>query len=245
MNKEGRISIILPTYNEKGNIVKLIKEIKRNLINYKKEILVVDDNSPDRTAGEVAKHFRHDHEIRIIIRKKNRGLANSILDGIKHSRYNIIAVMDTDFNHDPKTLNLMVKLIEYTDMVIGSRFIYGGGMDNLLRYYLSFLYNIVMRIILGTQLNDNLSGFFVMKKSKLKNLNLNEIFYGYGDYFFRLLFFAQLINLKIIEVPAYYKKREHGESKTNSIRIFYSYTVQMFKLFFKHYNSIFSKRRTQ
>jgi len=245
MSKEEKISVILPTYNEKGNIVKLIKLIKKYLLNYEKEILVVDDSSPDGTSDEVSKHFYNDQEVKIVIRKENKGLANSILDGIKQSAYNLIAVMDTDFNHDPAELELMVKLIRYTDIVVGARFVYGGGMYSAMRYYLSFAYNIFMRLLLGTRLNDNLSGFFIIKRSKLEKLNLKEIFYGYGDYFFRLLFFAQLVKLKIIEVPVYYRKRVYGKSKTNVPKIFYNYTIQMFKLFFKHYNLIFRKRTTR
>ena len=111
-----------------------------------------------------------------------------IKEGIKKSNGNTIIVMDTDFNHKPTDAVLLFQVARFVDLSIGSRFIFGGGMSNTLRYYLSYVYNVMMRYILGTRIDDNLSGFFAIKRSKLSELEFDKIFWGYGDYFFRLIF---------------------------------------------------------
>ncbi|MBC7237549.1 MAG: glycosyltransferase, partial [Chloroflexi bacterium] len=186
------VSVILPTYDERDNIVPLIQAIQRELegagISY--EVLVVDDNSPDGTAQMVRDHFGHDNRVRLFVRTEDRGLARSIAHGIRHARGDTVAVMDTDFNHNPVMLPQMVKFLEYYDMIIGSRFTVGGGMEERWRYNGSFIFNFFVRIILHTQIQDNLCGFFTMRREKLLALDLDRIFQGYGEYFMHLLFLA-------------------------------------------------------
>jgi len=233
MSKENiLISIILPTYNEVGNITLLIDQISHYLKKYLYEIIVVDDNSPDQTARAVKDKFSQSAKIRLFIKKENRGLAKAIRFGIEKSRGSCILVMDTDFNHHPKDIPKMIKFMYKADLIVGSRYIKGGGMENRLRYIISLLYNLITRKILALSTNDNLSGFFLMKKNKLEKLNYDKIFFGYGEYFIRLLFYARQKNFKIKEIPVFYKNRTAGESKSKFLPMFIDYSKTVLSLIF-------------
>ncbi|MFA4955714.1 MAG: glycosyltransferase [Candidatus Methanoperedens sp.] len=232
MEKVKKVSVILPTYNEKGNIVELINEIFKHLstIEIEKEIVVVDDNSPDGTGNIVQLTFAKDKDVKICIRNKDRGLATAIRYGIENSTGDVIVVMDTDFNHDPKMLPQMVKFLEYHDVIGGSRFTMGGGMEPTYRYLGSYFFNLGIRIILNTQIQDNLSGFFSIRREKLLLLDFDKIFFGYGDYFFRLLYYAKKETFSMLEIPVVYQLRKSGESKTNLTKVLYKYMVALMKL---------------
>lgn len=225
-----QISVILPTYNEAGNIIDLIITIKKYLKKINHEIIVVDDNSTDQTGYLTKKNFSKDRNVRIFIRKK-RGLATAILYGFKKARGLNIAVMDTDFNHDPKELRLMFNQIKKADLVVGSRYVAGGGMQNPLRHYFSSIYNRLIRIILQLPIHDNLSGFFMIKREKLLKFIKEDIFRGYGDYFIRFINSANNKKLKIIEIPVYYKNRESGQSKSQLLRMVIDYSKTVFDIY--------------
>lgn len=226
-----KTSIILPTYNERDNILDLIHSVLGYVdsagLDY--EIVVVDDSSPDGTAMAVRECFSDNPRVRVIVRAE-RGLATAIKHGILNSSGEIIVVMDTDFNHDPKMIPQMVKFLEYYDIIIGSRFVMAGGMEDRTRYLLSFLYNLFIRLLFRTQVQDNLSGFFSIYRQKLMEMDLDHIFYGYGDYFIRLLITAWRKNLNMLEVPVFYRLRLHGHSKTQAIKVFWQYTRSVLRL---------------
>ena len=141
--------------------------------------------------------------------------------------------MDTDFTHDPILIPKMLKLVKEYDIVSGSRYCAGGYMEDQLHSHASFFYNLLLKLILKTQVQDNLGGFFCIKRKSLNKLPNKKIFYGYGEYFFRLLFFALKKNLSILEIPAIYKKRKRGKSKSKFIYMFYKYFIEALKLRFK------------
>jgi dolichol-phosphate mannosyltransferase len=229
-----RTSIILPTYNERGNIVDLVTAIL-NVLDHDKlpcELVVIDDNSPDGTADIVRESFKNEDRVNIFVRKNDRGLASAIKYGITRSNGDIVVVMDTDFNHDPLMLPQLIEFLKYYDMVIGSRFVLGGGMQDRFRYYCSVIYTIWLRFFLGIHIKDKLSGFFSMRKSTLLILDMDSIFFGYGDFFIRLLLKAQRKGFRILEVPTFYQLRKAGHSKTNFISIFLKYTISAFQIFF-------------
>ncbi|HPN32011.1 MAG TPA: glycosyltransferase [bacterium] len=228
--KNIEVSIILPTYNEKKNIIPLIERLKNVLSEVNKEIIIVDDNSPDGTSEIIKTNLKEDNEVTLIVRNNEPGLANSIREGIFFSKGRIIIVMDTDFNHNPDDVTLLYNIAKYTDMVIGSRFIFGGGMEDRFRYFLSFFFNLFVRLMIRSRIDDNLSGFFSINREKLLQLDFNKIFWGYGDYFFRLLFYAQKKKFKIVQIPTLYKLRIYGESKTNFFKTFKKYFFEIFKL---------------
>ena len=228
------VSVILPTFNEKDNIVPLVEKL-RSLFRASHrvyEIIVVDDSSPDGTGSTVVQAFADDPGIRLITRTEQPGLAYSIREGIERSTGAIVVVMDTDFNHKPADAVLLFEIARHVDLAIGSRFIFGGGMSSLLRYYLSYVYNLFLRVALGTRMDENLSGLFAIKRECLFALEFDKIFWGYGDYFFRLLLLSQAKRYLHVELPVHYGERRAGVSKTAFLRIFTRYTREVFRLLY-------------
>ncbi len=227
-----QVSIILPTYNEKKNILLLINSIKRQLKNYNLEIIIIDDQSPDETGLICKKNFIKYKNIKVLINKSRIGFAKSILEGIKVATKKKIIVMDTDFTHDPKLIPTMLRLSNEYDIISGSRYCSGGYMENQIHSHLSYFYNLILKLILKTQIQDNLGGYFCIDKKNLSKLPKQKIFYGYGEYFFRLLFYSLRLNFSILEIPAIYKSRKRGKSKSKFIYMFYKYFVEALKLRF-------------
>lgn len=221
-----KASIILPTYNEAGNIIKLVEDVERHLSEKRieAEIVIIDDDSSDKTGLLSQKYFSKVPQVRVIIRKKERGLASAIRDGIEVSVGDIIVVMDTDFNHEPKLVPRLIEKCEKYDFVVGSRFVRGGGMANKKREWLSKLFNIfIVRPIINSPVHDNLSGFFAVKREVLDKVNFKEVFFGYGDYFIRLIHFVSKNRSSFTEVPSFYREREYGESKSQFLKMFRDY----------------------
>lgn len=219
------VSIIIPTYNEKDNIILLIDEIKKicRSHNLSFEIIIIDDNSPDGTFDKLRKIFPKDLSVRIFKRVNKRGLATAILFGIKKAKGTYIIGMDADFNHLPDKITDLVDRLKNCDLVIGSRFIKGGGMEEKMRYFITYLLNIFLKYFLGFPVMDNLSGFYAIKKIKLLKLPISLIYRGYGEYHLRLVYLADKAGLKIIEIPVFYKKRRFGKSKSNLLILFIKY----------------------
>jgi dolichol-phosphate mannosyltransferase len=203
-----KASIILPTYKEKDNIVELIGAIFAALepcaLAY--EVVVVDDNSPDGTAEAVRRNFGGDTRVKLFVRTEERGLATAI-------RYD-----------DPQILPQMIQFLDHYDIIIGSRFVMAGGMEDRFRQFSSLVYNYAIRLLFGTPVHDNLSGFFSIHRHKLEALDLDQIYYGYGDYFIRLLMVAHKRGYNMLEIPVFYRLRMHGHSKTQFLSIFSQYS---------------------
>lgn len=221
-----KTSVILPTYNEAGNIIKLVESIKENLAQKRiiGEVVVVDDDSPDKTGILAQKYFSKNPDVRVIIRKKDKGLAKSIRAGIEAAVGDVIVVMDTDFNHEPELVPRFVEKCQKYDFVVGSRFVKGGGMANKKREMLSRLFNIfIIRPIISSPVHDNLSGFFAVKREVLDKIDFNGVFYGYGDYFIRLIHLAKKQGSSFAELPSFYREREYGSSKSQFLNMFKDY----------------------
>lgn len=227
-----KTSIILPTYNEKENIVELLQAIFATLRpnNLDFEVVVVDDNSPDGTAEAVRQNFDGDCRVSLLVRTEERGLATALRYGIDHSEGEILVFMDTDFNHDPILIPQMIKFLEYYDIIIGSRFVMAGGMEDRFRQFSSLLYNWGIRLLFRTPVHDNLSGFFSIYREKLVSMNLDQIYYGYGDYFIRLLMVAHKRGYRMLEIPVFYRLRRHGHSKTQFLSTFIQYSLALLAL---------------
>jgi dolichol-phosphate mannosyltransferase len=226
-----KTSIILPTYNEKENIVELIEAIAATLpADDDFEVIVVDDNSPDGTADAVRHCFNGNQQIKLFVRTEQRGLATAIRHGIDRATGEILVFMDTDFNHDPVLLPQMISFLEYYDIIIGSRFVMAGGMEDRFRQFSSLAYNYGIRLLFGTPVHDNLSGFFSIDREKLLSMDLDQIYYGYGDYFIRLLMVAHRRGYRMLEVPVFYRLRMHGHSKTQFFSTFVKYTLAILTL---------------
>ena len=232
------VSVILPTFCERDNIVDLMEAIETVMLkeSWETEIVVVDDDSPDGTAEVVQAHRRRLQEawqglpqpprleVCGYLRAEERGLATAIRYGIQQATGEVIVVMDTDFNHDPAMIPQMVKFLEFYDLVIGSRFVMGGGMEDRRRYYFSLAYNLFVRMLLHLQVQDNLSGFFAVRRERLLSMDMERIFRGYGEYFIRFLFAAWHCKYRMLEVPVFYILRRHGQSKSRFAAMLYDYT---------------------
>lgn len=229
--KQSRISVIVPTFNEKENILLLIDEIHSELSGFTHEILVVDDNSPDGTYQLVCAQ-KYDF-VKPILRTQNRGLAASIRCGLEQATGDIFVVMDSDFNHQPKYIPQMLKNLEFYDAVIGSRFLYGGAMDSRARHILSWVFNIFIRFISTKHITDSLYGFYAIHRSVMSKVNYDKIFWGYGDYCIRLMYYLQELDSTILQIPVVNRRRSRGQANTRFLKTFFQYTAETFKLFFR------------
>lgn len=226
-----KVSVILPTYNEAGNIVTLVQEIMKFMPNsIEPEVIVVDDDSPDQTFKIAKEAFASNQFVKVLLRTQDRGFAKSIRYGIEYAQGDYVLVMDTDFTHDPKEIPKMIHVSQMYDIVSGSRFCPGGNMQDTAHYMASMMYNWIVRIVLRTQVQDNLGGFFIIRKMNLTNLPFERIFFGYGEYFFRLLHYAQMHGMTIVEIPAQYRIRKKGKSKSNFYKMLFSYTHALIQL---------------
>ncbi len=227
------LSVVLPTYNERESICPLIEALLEQFRGaaMTKEVIVVDDDSTDGTAELVCQRFGSSGVVRVLVRKKERGLATAIRTGIEDAAGKIVIIMDSDFNHDPRGLPLMVELCRYFDIVVGSRYISGGGMlTSRFRYWGSYAFNLLIRLVLCTPVHDHLSGFLAVRREVLERLQGEKIFYGYGDYCIRLLYHALHNGFRLIEIPVVYQPRQGGESKTDLWRLLVQYALSTLRL---------------
>jgi len=207
-----KVSFVFPTYNEKENIVDLINEVKKLKIkNY--EIIVVDDNSPDKT-WEIVKNLK-DKNIRVIRRVNERGLASAISRGINEAKGDIITWMDCDMSMHPKYIPKLIKAIKNGyDIAIGSRYAKGGKDKRpLIRVITSKMINLFANIVLNFNVLDYDTGFVAAKKDVFKKVPLSTK--GYGDYCIDLLYKAGKKGFKIKEIPYIFIDREKGVSKSS------------------------------
>lgn len=225
------VSVVLPTYNESGNILTLIREIKENIPEgWDHEILVVDDNSPDQTYDLVKNTYKDDPGVTPILRTTDRGFAKSIRTGLEKAKGDYVIVMDTDLTHDPVEIPKLLHISKYFDIVSASRFCAGGHMESIRHYLASYTYNLLIRLFLRTQVQDNLGGYYVINREKLNRLPFDLIFFGYGEYYFRLLHFAQIEGISMVEIPAFYRTRTAGTSKSRFFQMIFSYTDALIRL---------------
>lgn len=236
MTNSPLVSVILPCYNESGNIILLIEAIHNELHFCEHQIIVVDDNSPDQTY-ELVKSKNYSF-VKAILRTSDPSLAKSIRTGIENANGNIIVVMDSDFNHQPKYIPMMIKNIEFYDCVSASRFVYGGSMDNRFRHLSSWIFNIFVRIVTRKYITDSLYGFFSIKRVCLEKLDYDKIFWGYGDYGIRFFYYLQKQNANILQFPAKNGKRLSGKGNSKFLKVFGQYLIAVMKL---GYNIRFKK----
>jgi dolichol-phosphate mannosyltransferase len=239
-------SLILPTLNEKGHIIKLIQNIRFIFSEIQKEyeIILVDDNSTDGTI-DLVKNVAKDYDnIKLFVRqglKKN--LANSINLGIQKSKYENIIWMDSDFQHPPDYIKLFHDYQKKYDLIVFSRF-----LKNSIRYFeidkskkelnenQSFFYNKLCNIFLYRDITDYTSGFVCVKRKVFENYKLKG---NYGDYFVNFVVYCKLNNYSIIELPFRENARYSGSSKTsmknpfNYIYLTIHYFVSLINNFFR------------
>ncbi len=215
------VSVIIPTFNESQNILRVINEIENNLKNCDYEIIVVDDNSPDGTADTVKKYTTSNSRVSCIKRTWKKGLSSAVVEGYALSTKKHICVIDGDGQHDPKNLALFVEAFENNevDIVIGSRFLNKSETHGLstARNTLSNLGIKITNFFLSKKVTDPLSGFFIITNQKFGELQ--EKLYKDG---FKILFDLLMLNkqLRVKEVGINFRSRIAGESKLNISTVF-------------------------
>ncbi len=208
--------IIIPTYNERENIKKIIPEIKR--INRNFHILVVDDASKDGTAEVVKKLSIKDKSIKLIERDAKYGLGTAYVEGFKYAlkhKYDYIFEMDADFSHDPKYLKDFIYHIKKNDLVIGSRYLNGISVVNwpLRRLMLSKFATFYVRTITGLPLTDATSGFKCYKRKVLQSIDLDKIHSDGYAFQIEMHYKVWVKGFKIKEIPIIFVDRNTGSSK--------------------------------
>jgi dolichol-phosphate mannosyltransferase len=227
------VDVILPTYNERENIVPLIESLARILmeagIDY--QIVVVDDDSPDGTAEAVRRACLAPDKVKLILRNGQRGLATAVKLGIEESSAEVVVLMDADFSHHPQDLPTILLGMGKYDLVNGSRYLSSGGFrGNRRARIFSTVINWFLRIVLGLKTTDNTNGFVAIRRSLLSGWDLSRIFYGYGDFHFRLMYNAVRDSAAVGEVPVVYRPRHRGQAKTRFIRDGWGYIWSALKI---------------
>ena len=193
-----KTSIILCTYNEQFYIKKTILELRKNINNL--ELIVVDDNSSDETRN-IVNESANEGLIKLIHRKKTRGLASAFLTGLIQSNGNYIGWIDANMSELVSKFKEMRSLLDSGNhIVILSRYIEGGGdKRNFLRSLSSKYFNLTCRLLLGSKIKDYTSGIFLMKREVLDEVNF--LAYGHGEFFIEFIENANRKGFKIKEIP--------------------------------------------
>ena len=215
-NQAVDLTILLPTYNESSTIEKMLNAIKTSIpTNIGREIIVIDDDSPDGTSNTVNSYIQKSKEsicFRIHTRKNKRGLSSAIIDGIALAQGKFVLVMDSDFAHPPQMIQTMYEKLANNEfeIVIGSRYISGGKFDDwpIHRKFMSRLANSLPKFLLRLNVNDSMSGFFAIKKDLIKNISFEAI-----GYKILLEILVKTKGARIKEIPYICKNRKEGISK--------------------------------
>jgi len=232
-----RISIILPTYNEAGNIILLIEQIVEELTNEDYEIIVVDDNSPDGTSNLVQQAILKFPNLRLLTRTSDKGLVPSIREGIEKSRGSICIWLDADLSMSPILIKTIINEIDLgADLVVGSRYISGGGIkgmefnndetslykiwvnlyeseDSFVSVMISKWGNKIIKFLLNSPLHDHSSGYFGGRKKIFDFIQIEGYFV---DYCISLSYKSYMKGFNVVEIPMFVLPRKYGKSKTSN-----------------------------
>ncbi|PID27559.1 MAG: dolichyl-phosphate beta-D-mannosyltransferase [Candidatus Cloacimonadota bacterium] len=208
--------VIIPTYNEADNIVKIIPEVLKQ--DESVHVLVVDDNSPDGTAYLTEQMSLNESRIHLLKRDKKLGLGSAYVAGFRYALENgfdYIIEMDADFSHNPDVLPRMLKEAENNDLVIGSRYVEGINVVNwpLSRLILSYGAAQYVKIITGMGVKDPTGGFKCFKRKVLESINLDEIISDGYSFQVEMNYRAWNKKFKIKEIPIIFEDRRSGQSK--------------------------------
>jgi dolichol-phosphate mannosyltransferase len=221
--KGAQTIIVVPTYNEKGNIERVYEKIFKAAKN--SHLLIVDDHSPDGT-GEIADRIAsRDKRVFVLHRKGKLGLGSAYVDGMRYAlqkKYRNIVAMDADLSHDPAHLPAMIEHIRRYDLVIGSRYVRDGGMVNwgMGRFFISRFANFACRWMLGIRQADCSGGYKCYRADLLRRIGLDQIFSRGYCFQVEILYRALRAGGRVVEVPIIFVNRHVGRSKLNLRELF-------------------------
>jgi dolichol-phosphate mannosyltransferase len=215
----AELSVVVPTFNERDNVVPLFRKLETALAGRAWEVIYVDDNSPDGTWDVVRTLAQQDSRVRCIRRIGRRGLSGACIEGILASSAPCAAVIDADLQHDETQLPKMLDLLQSgeADLVVGSRYIEGGSADSFdkSRAGASMLATQVAKRVLRVEIADPMSGFFMIRRDRFEQLAPQLFTQG-----FKILLDIVATahgSLRIKEIPYTFGSRLHGESKLDSM----------------------------
>jgi dolichol-phosphate mannosyltransferase len=212
--------LILPTYNEAENLERLVRAALPRLAEAAPEhhVLVVDDGSPDGT-GQIADRLAaQNDQVEVLHRTAKEGLGRAYLAGFQHALgrgADLLLEMDSDFSHDPADIPRLIRAADDADLVIGSRYVPGGGVEDwpFIRRVLSRGGSLYARAILGIPVRDLTGGFKCFHRRTLEDIDyLNTHADGYG-FQIELTYRAYKAGFSVKEIPIVFREREHGTSK--------------------------------
>jgi dolichol-phosphate mannosyltransferase len=238
-----KLTVVLPTFNEKENLTRMIESLLALQVPADLSVLVVDDNSPDGT-GQIADDLAAQYEgrVSVIHRAGKLGLGTAYVEGfhwaLEHGAEYVMQ-MDCDFSHDPKYIPQMIDLSQTCgcDIVIGSRYIKGGSVDetwSVGRKLLSWWANsIYVRMILRTHVKDATGGFRLWKRDVLEGMDLSQL--RSSGYVFQVetIYVAEKLGYTDEEVPIYFADRKAGRSKM-SFRIQLEAALRVWQVWMRH-----------
>ena len=212
------LAIIIPTYNEAGNVAEIARRIGSCLAGIDWEILFVDDDSADGTPERVRELSRANGRIRLLRRVGRRGLSSACIEGMLATTAPYLAVIDADLQHDEALLPQMLARLkaENLDIVVGSRYVSGGSVGdwNERRQAMSRLASRLAQRLIHADLADPMSGFFLLRAPVLADCVRNLS--GVGYKILLDIFASSPRPLKFAEIPYGFRQREHGESKLDN-----------------------------
>ena len=212
-----RALVIVPTYNERENITRLIGSILEQ--DPRLEILVVDDGSPDGTGEIVEGLMQHETRVHILKRPRKMGLGTAYIAGFRWALqecYDFVFEMDADFSHDPAHLSQFLSAVEDADLVLGSR--YRNGKVTVVnwpikRLLLSYFANVYARIVTGLPVWDATGGFKCFRRKVLESIDLSHVRSNGYAFQIEMSFRAWRKHFKIVEIPIVFVDRTEGQSK--------------------------------
>jgi len=229
--------VIVPTFNEADNLDELVGDLLDLPVPV--GVIIVDDNSPDGT-GQLADRWANEHtdRVHVIHRPGKMGLGTAYIAGFKMALESLnaerVMTMDADFSHHPRFIPAMIDLSNECDVVIGSRYVPGGGSRNCTwkRIMLSRVANGVARTLLGLKARDTTAGFRLYRREVLQSIALDEIFSSGYSFLVEMLYMCQRRGWKFGEVPIIFEDRRKGKTKISRDEVLKAqYTV--FRLFFR------------
>jgi len=233
------LSVVIPIFEERKNIIKLINGIKKNIKIKKYEIIFVDDNSKDGTEEILKKIKKKNKKIKYFIRKeKTKDLSKSCMVGFNISKYKNILVMDGDLQHDPKDIKKLILNFKKkdADIVVGSRNLFRSKKNCMghpfYRILASKIFILTISFLFGKKTDDPMSGFFIFKKT-IYTKNKKKL-YGKGYKILFDLLCSTDKKLKIVDVDINFRARSIGTSKMN-LKILYILVLFIIKRNFTKY----------
>jgi dolichol-phosphate mannosyltransferase len=212
-----RALIVVPTYNERDNVAHVVREFLAPVP--EAEILFVDDNSPDGTGALIDEISAENPRVHVLHRPGKLGLGTAYLDGFRwglERGYAYLLEMDADFSHDPAYLPDMIRLArEGADMVVGSRWVDGGGTRNwgLGRQLISRAGSFYARTILGVDVRDLTAGFICYRRETLVRLDLDAVESNGYSFQIEMKYRVLRAGMKVVELPIVFEDRRVGQSK--------------------------------